>query len=522
MIQQEILFVSTLILDPSLIRIRLISLKSYKKLDEIVDDNKRDEKERKLNKISEKLELRKDRYRKKSIKELRILFYEEGVDIKYTKMAKNHKPVVDEIIHYKMLYRTPGKAKLGSCMFIREELYDDAINFLRMGIQMEEHNAPIIEMGAYQSLITSSIVGKVQIRPEEILVLKDVSSYCKADVTCIDIDEDAHCVAYPKDDYEVESVLFDGQALIDESIFPEWGDGYILLRQHFTKCAAFCSKIQKFFKDYFKDEYETATVTDMWGNRILAKDIKLITTNNAIKWLKFNVSFEYWADWVRKNDSYFGIVKTAHQSKLGELQQMSYQYINALNVDTMESVVVESTKYVQALKNEDWFFLDYLRRNANFSNDYEVLVALVMQDADFIYCDYFKQRRRAIINGYIKRFKNGKVLQNADNLVIVGNPYGMLIHAVGEDPEKDPTFEVEEGAIQCYSERFRNGEYLAEFRSPMNSRSNVGYLHNRLSPLISKYFVLGKQCIAVNMVETDFQSRNNGLTYWAGSEETQF
>lgn len=137
-----------------------------------------------------------------------------------------------------------------------------------------------------------------------------------------------------------------------------------------------------------------------------------------------------------KNGCKFGVVKTAHESKLGELQQMSYQYINALDIDSMESVVEESAKYVQALKNEDWFFLDFLRRNANFSNDYEALVALVMNNPDFIYCDYFKQRRRAIINGYIKRFKNGKVLQNADNLVIVGNPFGMLMHAVGLDPER--------------------------------------------------------------------------------------
>lgn len=156
-----------------------------------------------------------------------------------------------------------------------------------------------------------------------------------------------------------------------------------------------------------------------------------------------------------KNGCKFGVVKTAHESKLGELQQMSYQYINALDIDSMESVVEESAKYVQALKNEDWFFLDFLRRNANFSNDYEALVALVMNNPDFIYCDYFKQRRRAIINGYIKRFKNGKVLQNADNLVIVGNPFGMLMHAVGLDPEKDPTFESEADAIQCYSERFK-------------------------------------------------------------------
>lgn len=485
--------------------------KSYEEMEKISDPDVQSLRKEKLDYISSLLEKRKDQYEKRSVKELRIKFYEEGVTIPYFKIGRNKQSVLMEEIHYRMLYRTPGKAKVGSCMFIRDELYESALRFLRMGIDLPEDNAPIVEIGAYQSLITSSIVGRIRIRPEEILVIEDVDSYMTADVTGIKVNEDNECFSEVLKDYQLKNTMFDGQALIDESIFPEWGEGYVLLRQHFTKCAAFCTRIQKFYRDYFGDDYENAVVKDYWGRKIPVRQIKLITTENALKFLKFGISFDYWADWVRRNGSLFGIVKTAHESKLGELQQMSYQYINALDIDSMQNVVRESTKYVLALKNEDWFFLDYLRRNANFANDYEVLAALVDNDPDFVYCDYFKQRRRAIINGYIKKFKNGKVLQNADNLVIVGSPYAMLLHSVGEDVEKDNTFEVEEEAIQCYSERFRNDEYLAEFRSPFNSRSNLGYLHNRLSPTIKKYFVLGKQCIAVNMRHSNFQDKNNGL-----------
>ena len=42
--------------------------------------------------------------------------------------------------------------------------------------------------------------------------------------------------------------MFDGQGLIDESIFPKWGNGYVLLRHHMFKVACFKTKIQKFFK----------------------------------------------------------------------------------------------------------------------------------------------------------------------------------------------------------------------------------------------------------------------------------
>ena len=257
-----------------------------------------------------------------------------------------------------MLYRTPGKAKKGSCMFINEKLYDLAKNFLHMGIQLPEEKSPIVEMGAYSSLITSSIVGKVQILPKQILVVNDVDSFFNTKVISVETDSDKHCKAIPIEDYQVKNTLFDGQALIDTTIFPNWAEGYILLRHHLCKMAAFHTDIQKFMREYFGNEYETATVKDMFGNDVYVKDIKLITTDNAMKWLKFDVSYEYWSDWVRANDCMFGIVKTAHQSKLGEVQRMSYQMINSLDMNIMPQVVQCSMDYIEQLKTNDDVFLN--------------------------------------------------------------------------------------------------------------------------------------------------------------------
>lgn len=478
--------------------------------DEKISPEQKKEKIERINLLKERAELNKDKYQKKSHQDIRILFYTQGVDIKYQTHNKKGEVIKEETIHYKMLYRTPGKAKKGSCMFINEKLYEVARNFLYMGIQLPVENSPIVEIGAYSSLITSSIVGKVQILPEQILVLRDVDSFFNTKVISVETDENKHCKAIPIDNYQVKNTLFDGQALIDTSIFPEWGEGYILLRHHFCKMAAFHSNIQTFMQDYFKESYETATVTDMFGNEHYVKDIKLITTDNAMKWLKFNISYDYWCDWVRKNDSMFGIVKTAHKSKLGEVQRMSYQMINSLDIDIMPEVTKCSMDYIEQLKTNDDVFLDYLRDNSNFSNDYEVLVALVEQDRAFLRSEYFRNRKRKIIEAYVLNFKNGKIIQNADNLVIVGSPYAMLLHSVGEDVNNDDTFSSEENCIQCYTERFKDDEYLAEFRSPFNSKNNMGYLHNVYHKKLQKYFNFGKQIIAINMINTDFQDRNNG------------
>lgn len=77
---------------------------------------------------------------------------------------------------------------------------------------------------------------------------------------------------------------------------------------------------------------------------------------------------------------------------------------------------------------------------------------------------------------------------------------------------KDNTFVREEGTIQCYTERFGFGEYLAEFRNPFNSKNNLGYMHNVYDERLERYFNFGELIIAVNMIETPFQDRNNGLT----------
>ena len=111
-------------------------------------------------------------------------------------------------------------------MFICDRLYKKALNFIRMGIKMPKNNAPIVEMGAYSSLIASSIIDTIHVDPKNILILKDIDSYFTTNVVSVETDKNKHCVAIPKENYQLKNTMFDGQGLIDESIFPKWGNGY--------------------------------------------------------------------------------------------------------------------------------------------------------------------------------------------------------------------------------------------------------------------------------------------------------
>lgn len=455
----------------------------------------------------------KDLFEKHSKEELRKEFYTNGVDITYITHGKDGSVKKKETVHYKMLYRSTGKAKLGSCMFISQRLYKKAHDFLYMGLKMPKKNAPIVEASAYISLIASSIVDRIYINPRNILVLNDVDSKFNTRVVSIETNKQKECYAKLIENYEVTNTLFDGQALLDKSIFPVWGNGYILLRHHMCKTAAFKADIQQFFKDYFGDKYETATVVDMFGQEHYAKDIKMITTDNAMKWLKFDVSYDYWCERVGMNGNMFGIVKTAHKSKLGDVQRMSYQMINSLDMKIMEDVTQVSKDYITSLKADDNVFLQYLHNNSNFSNDFEVLVALCEQNPKFVQCDYFRQRKKEIVRGYVNKFRTGKVIQGGDNLVMVGSPYAMLLHSVGENVEKDDTFHKRYEAIECYTKRFPPNTPLAGFRSPHNGKNNILALYNIQDDRLDKYFDIGEQCIAVNCIHTDLQDRANGCDF---------
>ena len=475
---------------------------------------------KRLREILAEVDANASKYRKLSKDEIRILFYKEGVSIDYG----------NEVIHYKMLYRNASKAKIGQVCFINADLYDVAYNWLSMGVRLPDHNAKIVEMSAYMPLTTSTIVGKIHVPVENVLILKDVRSVFTTMASVVEaedyVDADGvqrkKCVVHRRET-DVVNELFDGMALLDTSCYPSYCNSMMLLRGHFFKACAFRTYMSTFFKDWCAEnghDYETYQVRDMFGRSHYLKDIKMITTNNAIKWLKLkdlmgDDPLQYWMDKVNADGSYWGIVKTDHPSKLGSVQQMSYQMINSLpcTAEEMEEIAATSVAYVEELKMNNEEFVKFLDKNANAVNHFEMLAALYRHNPVFADSEYFRTEKTRILNQYVMKLRGGKITVHGDNLTLCGNPYALLLHAVGDDPEYDPSFQTEYGTIQCFTNQFADGEYLCGFRSPQNSCENIVYLHNHYSYELQKYFMLSKNVIAVNCLHTDIQSRLNGADF---------
>lgn len=129
---------------------------------------------------------------------------------------------------------------------------------------------------------------------------------------------------------EVTNTLWDGMGLIDDSIFPEDMNGFIYCRSHFFKSCLFRGNIQQYFKDYYKEDYESTEITDMFGRKIKVSDIKVIITEKSLKWTKFidlmgetlSKAFNYYKKFMKKHGENFAIVKTAHSSKWGDFKEV--------------------------------------------------------------------------------------------------------------------------------------------------------------------------------------------------------
>ena len=494
------------------------------------------EKIKAIDDLDKKVEERKDLYEKLSKDDIRRIFYENGTYIVYHNTDKITGEITEERINYKMLYRNPSKAKQGSVMFIREELYNDAYDWLTMGIgkRLPTHGAKIVEISAYAPLSTSAIEGTVNIPVEDVLILEDQDSFFKTiadivraedyEVTLRDGSKEIRkrCIIN-REETNVKNTLWDGMALIDSYIMPRWCNGMALLRNHFFKACAFRTNIQMFIKDYCSEhniDYDTYYICDMFGNNHLAKNIKIITTDNAMKIKKFSdliggdfsSAYKYWCDKVIADGCCWGIVKTDHPSKLGSVQQMSYQMINTLpcSKEDIGEIVQISTKYVELLKRDNDEFEKYLRKNATAVNHFEMLADLYNWNHDFENSKMWKMDKSKIISQYVAKLRNGKITVEGDNLTVCGNPYALLLHTVGENWETDPTLKQDDGVIQVYTERFDDGEFLCGMRNPHNSANNIGYFKNVKHPLMKKYFGFSNNIMAVNCIHTDIQCRMNG------------
>lgn len=365
---------------------------------------------------------------------------------------------------------------------------------------------------SYISLPSSSIIGTLSISPENILLIDDYESVFKEDA--IETHDENGLLKTTEKNCEIINSIWDGQSLLDVSLFGEYSEyGMVLLRNLMFKSCCFNCNIQQWFKD------NNITDVSQLNGKTIAKrieDVKLITTQSSIKYLKFD-TYDNWLDNLYPN---FGVVK--HDKKThffgGKLVQTHYQLINTLQLskDEVRELLKDSLDFAQKLRDRPEVVRFYIKypdveemnpiRKMVTKND--VVYNLMCVNDNFTNTKYYKEFLYDLLASFYKNLKNGHVYVNGNYSTLLGNPIEMLRQAIGKF---DGTTQIGIGNIHC--NRFDYDKTLIGSRSPHVTMGNIWLPHNTENKLIDCYFNLTEEICCLNAINENVLQRLSGADF---------
>ncbi len=371
-------------------------------------------------------------------------------------------------------------------------------------------------MAAYESYISlpsSSIIDTLSILPENILLIDDFDSVFRENV--IETHNENGWLTTSENNCEISNSIWDGQSLIDVSLMDNYACyGMVLLRNLMFKSCCFNCNIQQWFKDN-----NITDISQLNGKTRATKveDVKLITTPNSIKYLKFD-TLDNWLDNLYPN---FGIVK--HDKKThffgGKLVQTHYQLINTLQLskDEVRELLKESLDFAQLLRDNPAVVRHYIKypdidkfepMTKPMIDKNDVVYNLMCINNNFTKTKYYQEFLHDLLASYYKNLKNGHIYVNGNYSTLLGNPIEMLQQSIGIFNGKSQI-----GIGNIHNTRFEYNKILSGSRSPHVTMGNILLVTNRENQLIDHYFNLTDEIVCINSIGENILQRLSGADF---------
>ena len=417
-------------------------------------------------------------------------------------------------VKYCRMKRSSGSARVGKCLFINEPLFKPILKFSSGGIELKDGQE--VDLAAYESYISlpsSSIIDTLPISAENILLIDDYESVFREDV--IETHNENGWLTTSEKNCEISNSIWDGQSLIDISLMGDYSCyGMVLLRNLMFKSCCFNCNIQQWFKD------NNITDISQLNGKTRAKrieDVKLITTPNSIKYLKFD-TLDNWLDNLYPR---FGVVK--HDKKThffgGRLVQTHYQLINTLQLskDEVQEFLQESLNFAQLLRDNPAVVRYYIKypdidefepMQKPMLDKNDVVYNLMYINDNFTKTKYYQEFLHDLLASYYKNLKNGHVYVNGNYSTLLGNPIEMLQQSIG-------TFKGESqiGVGNIHNIRFGYDKTLLGSRSPHVTMGNIWLATNKENKLIDCYFNLTEEIVCINSIGENVLQRLSGADF---------
>lgn len=462
--------------------------------------------------------------------------------------------------------RTASAAKNGTCLFIKESLYKLMNSWSKTGLNEKKdcYLDNLTSFEAYKALSLSSLIKTFELNPYNILFVKDFKHVLKDEevIKVNYVDKEGLVAIRGKND--IENNIFDGEGLMDVSLFNQCGysgsnlKGMMLLRNRFFKCCAFNTNLQLWFKENnIKSVDELNGIT--FANDI--HDIVLVVSESCLKYLKmakggFNKeNIKRWCDAIsNERVSTFGIVKTDKETRFfnGDMVETTYQLLNTLSLkkDTelrpLLSPYFDYINKIRDIKNTPEYVKLFLKgevkeQDIEVSNDEDTEDdgdLLSNEDNELNYSSYsFKNKvcydmldlckdfkktnlfKNHLFNNVIDSFHlklyDGRILIEGTYATLLGNPLEYLQYIIKKD---DQSLLEANGVIsslnrdEIYCSFFKDEEVVGS-RPPHMTFGNLLYAHNKKPKELDKWFNLTRNIAVVDAINNNIQQRLNGADY---------
>lgn len=422
---------------------------------------------------------------------------------------------VCEGIKYVRFKRSSGSSRVGKCLFINEQLYNAMHEWEMCGIQVDEgQDIDLAALEPYIALTLSSIIDTIEIKPENILVVKDYKSVFHERAIATRL-VDGQLVSKPED-VEISNSIWDGQSLMDRSLFGEYSNkGMLLLRARFFKSCCFNANIQQWFADH---GIKKVSQLNGYTRAKKIEDVKLITTPSSIKYLKFG-TLEHWLDTL---ETTFGVVKYEKKTHFfdGRMVQTHYQLINTLQMtyEEVEQFIKPSLDYARMIKTDPAVLRHQISYQYQSPDDTfytkavtsknDIIYRLLGMNDRFAKTKMYRNFCNDLIKSFIKNLRCGHVLVRGNYSTLCGNPIEMLKMSIGQF---DGSSIIERDTVHC--EMFESGKELLGSRSPHVTIGNILVTRNVIRPEIARYMNPTNEIVYVNSIQENLLERLSGADF---------
>lgn len=416
-------------------------------------------------------------------------------------------------IKYVRFKRSAGSSRVGKCLFINEKLYFAMHRWEMCGLKVNEGDeVDLAALESYISLTLSSIIDTIEIEPESILVIDDYDSVFKEEVMATYLDNNEN-LKTEKKEVSIHNSIWDGQSLIQTEAMGKYSKyGMVLLRQRFFKSCCFNCNIQKWFKD------NNITDISQLNGFTLAKDIseiKLITTPNSIKYLKFGTLRK----WLREIDSMFGVVKHEKPTYFfnGRMVQTHYQLINTLPLtyDEVGELINPSLEYLKNIKLNPSVARYHIKypdkpyfNNIPALSKNDIVYKMMCVNSNFVNTKLYRDWLRDLTQSYTNNLRKGKILVDGNYSTLLGNPIEMLQSSIGVF-----SGETQIGVGNIFSKNFEYDKTILGSRSPHVSSGNILLANNMYNKEIDTYFNITKEIVCINSINENTLERLSGCDF---------